>query len=309
MCEYPIIDGLPILVSDLRTYIAENISPIFIRNDLSGEIESLLGDCCGEGSSFDTHRRHLSTYAESHYGDMDTVDSEYADVVEGSVVQALKQGIAKAGDAICGPVIDMGCSVGRTSFEIAEISNDLVLGIDLNFSMMKLAAGILRKNEVIYPKRRVGMVYERRSFPVSFAQKKQVDFWVCDATCLPFAADSFAFGLSMNVLDCVRSPYDHLKELASVLRPAARVIVTTPYDWNTHATPVESWIGGHSQRSENKGSSEAQILSLLSDGGHPQAIQALECLSEIKDIPWRLRLHNRSIMAYMIHMLILRKKP
>ena len=308
MCEYPIIDGLPILVSGLRAYISENISAIFNRNDLTGEIESLLGDCCGEGSAFDVQRRHLSTYAHNHYGDMDMLDPTYAGIAEGSVVHALKEGVSIADDAVCGPAIDMGCSVGRTSFELAEISNDLVLGIDLNFSMLKLAAGILRTDEVVYPKRSVGMVYERRSFPVSFAQKKQVDFWVCDATCLPFAADSFAFGVSMNLLDCVSVPYDHLKELTRILKPAARTIVTTPYDWNTHATPVESWIGGHSQRSENKGSSEALLRSLLSGGDHPRAIQDLECLSEIKGVPWRLRLHDRSMVAYMTHMLILRKK-
>jgi len=35
MGEYPIIDGLPIIVADLRNYVSQNIIPILSRNDLS----------------------------------------------------------------------------------------------------------------------------------------------------------------------------------------------------------------------------------------------------------------------------------
>ena len=110
------------------------------------------------------------------------------------------------------------------------------------------------------------------------------------------------------MLDCVRSPYDHLKELARILKPGARAIVSMPYDWTANATPVESWIGGHSQRSENRGASEILLRSLLADGGHPNAIEELELVSEAVDIPWTLRLHDRSTMKYMVHMVVVRKK-
>ena len=45
----------------------------------------------------------------------------------------------------------------------------------------------------------------------------RVDFWACDATCLPFRDAGFSLAASLNVLDCVQSPYDHMKELARVL--------------------------------------------------------------------------------------------
>jgi hypothetical protein len=70
MGEYPIIDGVPIIVSDLRTYVSQNIMPILSRSDLSETMETLLGDCCGPGSAFDSHRQHVSTYAFDHYGIM-----------------------------------------------------------------------------------------------------------------------------------------------------------------------------------------------------------------------------------------------
>jgi SAM-dependent methyltransferase len=130
---------------------------------------------------------------------------------------------------------------------------------------------------------------------------------VCDAAALPFADDVFSAGISLNVLDCIWSPYDHLKELARILIPNANAVVSAPYDWSANATPVESWLGGHSQRSENQGKSEVVLKSLLSGGGHPSAIEALELVSE-QDIPWTLRLHDRSFMEYLVQMIVVRKK-
>jgi hypothetical protein len=106
----------------------------------------------------------------------------------------------------------------------------------------------------------------------------------------------------------VTSPYDHLKELARILKPDAGALVSMPYDWNVNATPVETWLGGHSQRSENQGASEIMLRSLLSGGGHPNAIEELELVSEPGDFPWTLWLHDRSHMKYLVHMVVVRRK-
>lgn len=308
LSEYPVIDGIPIIVSDLRTYISQNIISIISRHDLTDTMESLLGDCCGPGSAFDSQRQHLSTYGFDHYGDLDPEESKDSPVLPGSIRRLLREGLLSIKENIRGPVIDIGCSVGRTTFQLAEAFDEIVLGVDLNFGMLKTSASILDKGRLTYPKRRGGIVYDRREFSATFERARNVDFWVCDATALPFSDASFSLGASLNVLDCVGSPYDHLKELARILKADARAIVTTPYDWTVNATPVESWIGGHSQRSENRGSSEVLLRSLLAGGGHPNAIEELELISEAGDMPWTLRLHDRSFMKYMVHMVVARKK-
>jgi len=307
LSEYPIIDGIPIIVADLRSYISQSIFSILARDDLDDATQSLLGDCCGQGSAFDTQRQYLSTYGFDHYGDYDTGPSKPADVLPGSVQKVLQTGLSHMGGSIRGPIIDMGCSVGRTSFELAAHFDEIVLGVDLNFGMLKVAQTLMRKGRVRYPKRRVGLVYETRDFPAVFHNSVNVDFWACDVTCLPFPSAGFGFGVCINTIDCVSSPYDHLKELARALKPDGGAIATTPYDWNANATPVESWIGGHSQRSEKKGSSEEMMRSLLTGGGHPNTITELETRQEIANISWQLRLHDRSSMAYEVHMLILKR--
>jgi SAM-dependent methyltransferase/uncharacterized protein YbaR (Trm112 family) len=307
LSEYPVIDGIPIIVSNLRTYISQNLIPILCRDDLTNTMESLLGDCFGPGSAFDSHRQHISTYAFDHYGDLDSEETTKSPVLPGSIVKLLRRGLLSMEHNVRGPVVDIGCSVGRTSFELAKEFDEIVLGVDMNFGMIKTASSILEKNHVSYPRRNSGISFDRREFKVVFKNAEKVDFWVCDATALPFSNEVFSAGVSLNALDCVWSPYDHLKELARILMPGSRGIVSTPYDWAANATPVESWLGGHSQRSRHKGSSEAVLRSLLAGGDHPNAVEKLELISE-EELPWTLRLHDRSFMEYLVQMIVVQKK-
>ncbi len=304
--EYPIIDGIPLIIIDLRAYVSQNILPVLGRQDLTDTMESLLGDCFGPGSAFDSQRQHLSTYAFDHYGDLDPEQTIHPPIEPGSIARLLEQGLRSLPRKDHGPVIDIGCALGRTSFELAQQNDDIVLGVDLNFNMLKVAASTLRTGHITYPKRRVGISFDRKTFQLPFRNMPNLDFWVCDATALPFTDELFVLATSLNVLDCVNSPYDHLKEFARVLTPGSSGIIATPYDWSANATPVGSWLGGHSQRSPHKGDSDAVLRSLLAGGNHPKALSELAVISE-HEIPWNLRLHDRSHMKYLVQMLIVQK--
>ncbi len=305
MSEFPIIDGIPIVMADLRQYISRNYQWIMNRTDLSDVTESLIGDCCGPESTYDAQRRYLSSYAFDHYGGMNPYQEDPSSVVPGSILHLVREGLNRAGSGISAPVLDMGCAVGRSAFELAENSDDIVLGVDLNFSMLKTAQTILREGIVRYPLRRGGVVYDRREFPVTFKNAEQVDFWCCDVAGLPFADNTFGLAASFNVIDCVASPYGHLVELARVLLPAphGKAIITTPYDWSASATAIEAWIGGHSQRSETRGDSPGLVRSLLSSGEFPQSIDGARIISETESIPWPVRIHDRSVVQYDVHLI------
>ncbi len=303
LSEYPIIDGIPVILVDLRAYISQNIFPILARTDLTDTLESLVGDCCGPNSPFDAMRQHLSTYTSDHYGDLDSEED-----AEPSLLKLVKEGLTAVGESVSGPVIDLGCSVGRASFALAEARDDIVLGIDLNFNMLRTASCVLHHGLVRYPRRRVGMVYDTREFSVAFEGGDRVDFWACDAMNPPFAGKSFSLATSFNLLDCLRSPYDHLLSLSRILKPEGKAIITTPYDWSPNATPVESWFGGHSQRSETQGASEAILRKFLAGGDHPQSIDNLKLVYENEAIPWSVRSHDRSVTNYQVHMAVVQAK-
>src|SRR5690606_9915028 len=126
----------------------------------------------------------LSSYTWGHYGDLDPKESQRDDA--GSVLGLLQAGLALGAPIGPGPVIDVGASVGRTTFELAKDRDDLVLGIDVNFAMLRVASRILRHGVVRYPRRRVGVVYDIREFAVDLPNRENVDFWACDGQALPF---------------------------------------------------------------------------------------------------------------------------
>ncbi|HEV2854746.1 MAG TPA: methyltransferase domain-containing protein [Thermoanaerobaculia bacterium] len=300
--EYPILDGIPLLIGNLRSYVAGAINQINAREDLDATTESLLGDCCGPGSPYDATRQHLSTYAWDHYGDLDP--DENSEVPPGSVLRVLERGLELAGEIPEGPILDLGCAVGRTTFELAARTGRPVVGVDLGYAMLRLAARALREGRVRYPRRRVGLVYDRRDFVVRSPDAENVDFWACDALALPFPSGTFAAVVGLNVLDCVQSPHDLLAALPQLLAPGGKAILSTPYDWSPAATPVEAWLGGHSQRGETAGASEPVLRALLTPGAHPASVEGLRIVTEEPAIPWRVRLHERAVMEYRVDLVV-----
>lgn len=63
-----------------------------------------------------------------------------------------------------------------------------------------------------------------------------VDGW-CDAQRLPFSAETFDTVLSNQMLEHVPRPQEVVSEMARVLRPGGRLILTAPHIWGVHEVP------------------------------------------------------------------------
>lgn len=308
LSEYPILDGIPFVVPKLRELVARDIAQLSARDDLSGELESLLGDCCGAGSAFDTTRQQLSSYAWDHWADLDPEEPESdPGQAPGSMARLLEAALLAAGDLPPGPILDLGCSVGRSTFELAGEASDPVVGVDLNVAMLRSASRALRSRRVRYPRRRAGLVYDVREFAVDPPGAERVDFWACDAAALPFAAGRFGLIVGLNFLDSAHSPLDALTSIERSLAPGGKALLACPYDWAPGATPVESWVGGHSQRGQFEGSPEAVLRAILTPGSHPASLVDLRIIAEEPDLPWRVRLHDRGAVEYRCHLIVVEK--
>jgi SAM-dependent methyltransferase/uncharacterized protein YbaR (Trm112 family) len=274
--EYPIVHGIPIFVANIRAWLSANPLQLLGRDDLSPEIESLIGDVLGPGSAYDTLRQHVGIYAEGQSLEFDATTD------------------------VDGPAIDIGCATGTSTFALAARLGRMTVGIDLNFAMLRLASSALREGRVRYARRRVGLVYDREERSFSPPARDLVDFWCCDAAALPFGPATFAFAQSINVIDCLAAPREAIAEIARVVRSGATALIATPYDWSPTATPVEQWLGGHSQRGAHRGASEPMLRRLLEDAG-------LRIVSEEPSRPWRVRLHERSTVEYAVHVVVARR--
>ena len=307
--EYPIIDGIPIILNTIRKYINENFYHITARDDLTAVGESLLGDYSGPGSEFNSMRHYLSTYAWDHYGDK-APENEFklhnSSSEPGSVVNCLQAGFSLLDSGIKAPALDVGCAVGRSSFEVAERCGGLTLGIDLNFSLLRVAQKVLRDGRIRFPLKRTGIVFDRHEFSVKFTAADKVDFWVCDASNLPFDGASFNFVSALNVLDTVNSPAVFLQSINDTLACGGRLLLSTPYDWSP-PVPLQNWFGGHAQRSAHQGSSETVLRNQLSPELNSNPNFKLKMIAEIEHHPWRLRVHSRRTAHYDTHILAIEK--
>ena len=306
--EYPVIDGLPVLVPDVRRYIQDNLFYLLARTDLPPAVESLIGDASGPGSMFDSARQHLSSYVWDHWGEFDPDERapENAGARPGAIARALRSVMAMAADDLPeGPVLDIGCGAGRSVRELAAGGERMVLGIDLGASLARTARRAAIGGQVDYGRRRIGLTYDRRRFNVPQAPAGRADIWICDILSLPFADETFALMVGLNVLDCLGDPRGGLIEMDRVIAKGGELLLAVPFDWSAAVTPVEGWIGGHSQRGPHRGSGEAILDHLLTDG--PMAAGALRRKSSTAEIPWHVRLHERSCMHYQAYAIAARR--
>jgi SAM-dependent methyltransferase/uncharacterized protein YbaR (Trm112 family) len=292
--EYPVIDGIPILARDVRGWMRANHADLLTRTDLDETAKSLIGDCLDQTAPYNLSRQHLSIYAADHYGtDLDAIKGQ-------SVHDILAAGLAQCGTLPDGAVVDMGCAVGGTTFALARhFPQRAVLGLDLSWSMLSLARRALDTGTVNYPLREVGLVYRDCTRMVARDGALPAGFWLADAIAPPLRPGSAALVVALNLLDCVNDPPGLLRSIASLLAPGGVCLLATPFDWSANATPIEGWIGGHSQRAPDSGRAEARFRLMIDGVG-------LKLEAE-DDHPWSLRLHARSRVDYLSALFVLRK--
>ena len=295
--EHPILDGIPVVVTDGPSWAASQLSQVMQREDLTPFAVSILGDLAGAGSSFDRDRGNNGIYAEAHWGG-----------AEPSYLPLIRAGMEMLSAPPAGTWIDVGCSVGRGTLELARATGELTVGLDLNFSMLRIAEGVRRRGRVRYSRRRVGLVFDAVDEAVPELPRNNVSFWCADAAAMPFAPGAFRGAFCLNLLDCVQSPLGLLVELGRVVGQDGEVALSTPFDWAVGATPSSSWMGGHSQRGPQEGSSLLEFRRILSAECAAGIDTGLLIEAERDGVPWRLRVNERSVTEYAVYIARLRRK-
>lgn len=290
--SFPLIAGVPILVPEPDAWIAANAHLIMMREDLHWSAMDRIAAASGPDAGVSIVRQQQASYAFDHYGDL---TASFDDVggfpPEETGVRACLGAALDRLPAFSGPALDIGCAVGRTSFDLAAASDDgLVLGIDVNWPLLAIARHVIDSGRVHYPHRLVGMRYEPHDFPVMFPGEERVDFWIADALALPFASDSFAVVTAFNVLDCVPDPARMLAEASRVSQAEGGVALSTPFDWASHATPPQSWLDGPAALDA--------LVEALNQTAAREGRRALHPSAPGVDIDWTVRLHDRATMSY-----------
>jgi len=306
--EHPVIDGIPVVVADLRSWTEHQFDAVVRRTDLTAATMTRLGDAAGPGTNFDDDRRTISTYAEAHF-DGATGPGTFASLLDEVIGLAMASG-ARPEQAVSGPWVDIGCGPGRATFTLAARGASRAVGIDLSFGFLRLAEQARRTGRVTWPRRRTGVVFDvAEADDLVAPEVAAVTGFVCaDAANLPLSDGAWAGALSINVIDCIADPVGHAVELGRLLRSDGVAVLASPYDWAATATPFERWIGGHSQRGPAAGSSEVELRRLFGVPPIEGLDTGLVIGAEIDAVPWRLRVHDRSSIDYACHVVRLDRR-
>lgn len=293
--RYPVIDGTPILTPDPSSWLAENAHLVVQREDLPDLAETLISDAAGATSAFSLMRQQQSTYGYDHYRALFPSAAPCEEDADSSISTCLDVACDRLGSTLDGPGLDVGCAVGGTTFALARRLGAPVVGIDLNWPLLRIGRRAAASGKVSFPLRRTANTYERWTAALEGDEAELVDFWIADALSPPLAPASVGTLIAFNVLDCVSAPSRLLSELVDLLGPAGAAAIATPFDWAPHATPEAGWL------------TATQVMSTLFAQTAPDAANAKVVLAAIpEDISWRVRLHDRAVIKYWTHLIALR---
>ncbi len=197
--------------------------------------------------------------------------------------------------------LDIGCAVGRSSFELARVYEN-VLGVDLSRAFIDAADALRRDGELRYFRKDEGRLGAMANAMIDPAiDRNRVQFRQADACSLPAELADFDAVLMANLLCRLPSPKALLGRLGGPLglvKPGGLLAMFSPYSWLEQFTPPEAWLGGYEQDGQPVRSAAALKTLLQAEG--------FELLHEA-DVPLVIREHARKYQYIVSHALLWRR--
>tara|TARA_R110000850_G_scaffold66894_11_gene148481 strand:- start:2183 stop:2917 length:735 start_codon:yes stop_codon:yes gene_type:complete len=186
--------------------------------------------------------------------------------------------VAAAGErGAIGRALDIGCAVGRSSFELSRWADE-VIGIDFSESFVEVAESLRRGNETTY--RRYREMHLSDDLAVKLPdgiRSERVSFEQGDAMNLREDLGTFDVVHAANLLCRLPEPLRFLDRLPSLVNSGGRLVMATPATWLPEFTPLENRPVG-------------LTLEFIKKHLEP----AFELL-EVNELPFLIREHQRKL--------------
>lgn len=146
------------------------------------------------------------------------------------------------GEPVFERVLDVGCAVGRSSFELARGSREVV-GIDFSRSFIQAANHLKAFGQLEYQRLEEGARFTACLAKVPPAiERQRVQFEVGDACDLRADLGQFDAVLAANLLCRLPDPAKFLERAPALVKPGGALVLTTPCTWMEQYTPREKWL-------------------------------------------------------------------
>ena len=187
----------------------------------------------------------LSEYLLFHYGDAERL-LPWIDGPSGALDFPLRC-VEKTFDPTLFPpkggrILDLGCAVGRSTFELARYGAE-VIGIDYSQQFIAAAMQLAEGKKVAYRIHETGNWFsDAEAEAPEGAAIEKVQFEVGDAHKLRADLGSFDLVVACNLLSRMTEPQRLLERLNTLVRPGGQLVLTTPHTWLETFTPPENWL-------------------------------------------------------------------
>ena len=197
-------------------------------------------------SHYETNKM-LSEYAEFHYG------ASYFDVA--NFPQTLAQlAIRAMGGRPARRALDIGCAVGRATFELAR-HFDHVTGIDFSARLINLGVQLAQEGVIRYTIADQGelVLYKERTLQALGLDGvvEKVAFMQGDACNLKPLYTDYDLVFAVNLIDRLYQPGLFLEQLPQRINPGGLLLLASPYTWLEEHTERQHWIGGFKKDGES----------------------------------------------------------
>jgi putative 4-mercaptohistidine N1-methyltranferase len=170
--------------------------------------------------------------------------------------------------------LDLGCAVGRSSFELARHAESVV-GIDYSHSFIDAAKALITQDLPYQRLDEASAMTDLVASAPTDCPKDRVQFEQGDAMHLRADLGSYDLVHAANLLCRLTDPQLLIARLPDLVKPGGQLLLTTPCTWLEDFTPRCHWP---------KGSTRDWLKSVLSE--HFDLV--LE-----KDLPFLIREHAR----------------
>ncbi len=149
--------------------------------------------------------------------------------------------------------LDLGCSVGRTSFILAQ-NFEQVDGVDFSARYIRHGVNLQQGKSVRYLLENEGDIvdfYEVSLVDVDLPCSENILFSQGDASNLKAVFKDYDVILAQHVLEQSYNPRLFLQEIHQRLNSKGLLIIVSSYDFNEKKTAKENWLGGIKINGEN----------------------------------------------------------
>lgn len=238
----------------------------------------------------------VAQYCEFHYGsDYFSVNNFPSACIASLMRHVRDKNIETA------KVLDLGCAVGRSSFELAKHFQH-VDAVDFSARFIQQGVKLQTSNRLRYVLPLEGDIVEYREVlldQLGYDEvKDNIQFLQGDACNLKPQLTGYNLVFAGNLIDRLYDPMLFLNSITPRILPGGLLVLTSPYTWLEEYTDKDNWLGGIKVNGEN--------FTTL-DALKQQLGEAFE-FEEALDIPFVIRETARKFQHTLAQMTIWRKR-